>query len=195
MWAGMPRPQRPRAEVEEALIEASITILGEQGIRAVTSRSIAKAAGVNPGLVHRYFGSMNGLYGRVLDVLVDRIAGGIGNPLDTRPGSPLDLYVEVLVFAMHEGLDPVELQHEHPVVERLLEMGVGDYGVDEPTTRIIAAQLFALFLGWQAFHRFCAHAAGIELPDPEVQIAWLRQTGMDIAAAAAARQAAASGSA
>jgi AcrR family transcriptional regulator len=190
----MPRPQRARAEVESALIEASITIIGEQGIRAVTSRSVAHAADVNPGLVHRYFGSMNGLYGRVLDALAERIAAGIGLPLDTRPGSPLDLYVELLVFAMHEGLDPVELQHEHPIVERLLELGIREYGVDEATTRIISAQLFALFLGWQAFHRFCAHAAGIELPDPEAQMAWLRQTGIDLAAAAAARQPTAPGS-
>ncbi len=186
----MPRPQRPRAEVEQALIEASITILGEQGIRAVTSRSVAKAAGVNPGLVHRYFGSMNGLYGRVLDVLVERIADDIGSPLDVSPGSPLDLYVELLVFAIREGLDPIELQLEHPIVERLLEIGIRDYDLDEPTARIVVAQLFALFLGWQAFHRFCAHAAGIELPDAATQIAWLRQTGMDIAAAARQRAAA-----
>lgn len=184
----MPGSQRPRAEVEAALVDAALALIADQGIRAVTSRSVARAAGVNPGLVHRYFGSMHGLFGRVLDVLAERIAGEIGRPLEATPGSALDLYVEVLVFALHECLDPVELQHDHPVVERLLEVARADYDLDEATTRLIAAQLFALFLGWQAFGRFCANAAGAELSDLDAQFAMLRQIGRDIADAAQARQ-------
>ena len=89
---------------------------------------------------------------------------------------------------MHEGLAPIELQHDHPVVDRLLAIGVEQYGIEGEQARIVTAQLLALFLGWQTFRHFCAHAAGVELPDPETQLAWLRQSGMDIAAATRARQ-------
>jgi TetR/AcrR family transcriptional regulator len=56
-----------RVEAEEALLDAAERLLVEVGYAAITTRLVAKEAGVNHGLVHYYFGSMENLLLRVLE--------------------------------------------------------------------------------------------------------------------------------
>jgi AcrR family transcriptional regulator len=56
-----------RAEAEEALVDAAQRLLVTVGHAAITTRVVAKEAGVNHGLVHYYFGSMENLLLRVLE--------------------------------------------------------------------------------------------------------------------------------
>ena len=56
-----------RAGAEEALLDAAERLLVESGYAAVTTRRLAEAAGVNHGLVHYYFGSIENLLARVLE--------------------------------------------------------------------------------------------------------------------------------
>lgn len=48
-------------QTKEALIAAALSLVAERGAGSVSVRDIARLAGVNHGLVHRYFGSKDGL--------------------------------------------------------------------------------------------------------------------------------------
>ena len=58
---------RARVEVEEALLDAAERLLVSVGHASITTRLVAQEAGVNHGLVHYYFGSMENLLLRVLE--------------------------------------------------------------------------------------------------------------------------------
>ena len=62
-----------RVEAEEALLDAAERLLVSVGYASITTRSVAKEAGVNHGLVHYYFGSMENLLLRVLERFTDTL--------------------------------------------------------------------------------------------------------------------------
>src|SRR5262249_57671689 len=57
-----------RSAAEEALLDAAERLLVEVGYAGITTRRLAKEAGVNHGLVHYYFGSIEDVLGRTLRV-------------------------------------------------------------------------------------------------------------------------------
>ena len=60
-----------RAEATEALLSAAESLLVEVGHAGITVRKLAERAGVNHGLVHYYFGSMQDLLLRVVERFTD----------------------------------------------------------------------------------------------------------------------------
>jgi AcrR family transcriptional regulator len=62
-----------RAEATEALLNAAESLLVEVGYAGITVRKLAERAGVNHGLVHYYFGSMQDLLLQV----VERFTAGL----------------------------------------------------------------------------------------------------------------------
>ena len=58
---------RPGHETEQALLDAAERLLVEFGAAGLTTRKVAVEAGVNHGLVHYYFGSVEQLLVRVLE--------------------------------------------------------------------------------------------------------------------------------
>jgi TetR/AcrR family transcriptional regulator len=62
-----------RASAEDALLEAAERVLLDSGYAGVTTRRLAEEAGVNHGLVHYYFGSMENLLVRVLERFTERL--------------------------------------------------------------------------------------------------------------------------
>ena len=56
-----------RIEATDALLDAAEQLLVEIGYSAITTRKLAERAGVNHGLVHYYFGSMEDLLLRVVE--------------------------------------------------------------------------------------------------------------------------------
>ena len=56
-----------REDAEHALLDAAERLLVEVGHARVTTRRVAEEAGVNHGLVHYYFGSMENLLARVIE--------------------------------------------------------------------------------------------------------------------------------
>jgi AcrR family transcriptional regulator len=56
-----------RVEATDALLDAAEQLLLEIGYSAITTRKVAERAGVNHGLVHYYFGSMEDLLLRVVE--------------------------------------------------------------------------------------------------------------------------------
>jgi len=57
----------PRADPRQALLDAAERLLVEVGYAGITTRGLAAEAGVNHGLVHYYFGSMENLFAETLE--------------------------------------------------------------------------------------------------------------------------------
>jgi AcrR family transcriptional regulator len=64
------------AETRDLLIESTLRLIAERGVAGVSVRDVAADAGVNHGLVHRYFGSKDAL----IRAAVERIALLIYDP-------------------------------------------------------------------------------------------------------------------
>ncbi len=62
-----------RREPVDALLDAAERMLVEQGYGAITTRKLAERAGINPGLVHYYFGSMEEVMVQVLERFTARL--------------------------------------------------------------------------------------------------------------------------
>jgi len=62
-----------RREAVAALLDAAERLLVEQGYAAITTRKLAERAGINPGLVHYYFGSMEEVMVQVLERFTARL--------------------------------------------------------------------------------------------------------------------------
>jgi AcrR family transcriptional regulator len=60
-------PEVARSAAEGALLDAAERLLVEVGHAGITTRGLAEEAGVNHGLVHYYFGSIENLLVRVLE--------------------------------------------------------------------------------------------------------------------------------
>jgi AcrR family transcriptional regulator len=78
-----------RERVTESLLDAAERLLVEQGHAGITSRALAAEAGVNNGLIHYYFGSMEEVLVQVLERFTERLIarqramyGGSGSFLD-----------------------------------------------------------------------------------------------------------------
>jgi len=65
--------QQNRAEACERFLDAAERLLAEMGWNEVTVRRLATEAGLNHGLVHYYFGSMEELFVQVLERFTTRL--------------------------------------------------------------------------------------------------------------------------
>ncbi len=68
-----PVPSKRVTEPAKALLDAAERMLVSDGYARITTRSVAAEAGVNHGLVHYYFGSMEELLLQVLERFTDRL--------------------------------------------------------------------------------------------------------------------------
>src|SRR5579863_3229417 len=62
-----------REEAEQAFLDAAERLLVSDGYANITTRRLAEEAGLNHGLVHYYFGSMQELLVQVLERFTDRL--------------------------------------------------------------------------------------------------------------------------
>ena len=62
-----------RSAAEEALLDAAERLLVDVGYARVTTRRLAEEAGVNHGLVHYYFGSIENVLIRTLERFTERL--------------------------------------------------------------------------------------------------------------------------
>ena len=72
MTAPTAAPPVPRA-AETALLDAAERLLVETGYAGVTTRRLAEEAGVNHGLVHYYFGSIENVLAQTLERFTSRL--------------------------------------------------------------------------------------------------------------------------
>jgi AcrR family transcriptional regulator len=78
----MPEPSthsaaRP-ADTRTALLDATMRVVAERGLRGLTHRAVAEAAGVTHGLVRHYFGSVDAL-------LLEALAVQVGRDIESAP--------------------------------------------------------------------------------------------------------------
>jgi AcrR family transcriptional regulator len=62
-----------RSAAEEGLLDAAERLLVDVGYAGITTRRLAEAAGVNHGLVHYYFGSIENVLVRALERFTERL--------------------------------------------------------------------------------------------------------------------------
>ena len=106
-----------RAAAEEALLDAAERLLVDVGYAGITTRRLAGEAGVNHGLVHYYFGSVEQLLARVnaewRAVLTEAFeephrALGIDLPLDALVSLVITFNIGMIV----ERLGGIETGHD-----------------------------------------------------------------------------------
>jgi len=73
MGPGVATISTARATAEQALLDAAERVLVDSGHAGITTRRLADEAGVNHGLVHYYFGSVENLLARVLERFTNRL--------------------------------------------------------------------------------------------------------------------------
>jgi AcrR family transcriptional regulator len=69
-----PTPESRRNDTRAALLEATMRVVAERGLRGLTHRAVAEAAGVTHGLVRHYFGTVDAL---LLEALAVQVAADI----------------------------------------------------------------------------------------------------------------------
>jgi AcrR family transcriptional regulator len=89
--------------VRAALLAAARKLFSERGFHEVGTREIARAADVNPAMIHYYFGDKEGLYRAMLEAVFDHLVGRVRQVVASSSGgtSPiieiLELYADALV--------------------------------------------------------------------------------------------------
>jgi TetR/AcrR family transcriptional regulator, repressor for neighboring sulfatase len=162
--ADSPRAGAPlgRAEVVAAVLESAADLFAERGPAATSIRDIAARSSVNHGLIHRHFGSKDGLVGAVLDHLGQRLAellaaGAEGSTI----GEAVDRQLRVLARTSLDGYSLGELQSRFPTMEVLLDSVRARHST-EIDARLAAAHTIALQLGWCLFGDFLRASSGLE---------------------------------
>jgi TetR/AcrR family transcriptional regulator len=97
--AGRP-PGSAETQVREALLSAARSLFLRYGFRAVSSRQVAAAAGVNPAMIHYYFDGKEGLYRAMLESaiapVVLRLQSMLGNPQSADVEGLVSTYMHTL---------------------------------------------------------------------------------------------------
>jgi TetR/AcrR family transcriptional regulator, repressor for neighboring sulfatase len=146
-------------EVVAAVVQSAADLFAEQGLAATSIRDIAARSRVNHGLIHRHFGSKDGLVAAVLDhlgqhlaqLLADGAEGGV-------VASAVDRQLRVLAY---DGYPVGELQSRFPTMAVLLD-SVRPQHPTELSARLAAAHTIALQLGWCLFGDFLRASTGLE---------------------------------
>ena len=167
-----PEPQKPigRESVRNALIQSATTLCAEKGPSVVSVREIAKHAGVNHGLVHRHFGSKEGLLTEVMHRLANEVNTALGPERgdETLPEilpqllgdrTRIGAHWRIIAHAILAGEEPKELQSEFPVFKRLVAAAENSLGPD-CNPEAIATLLVSSGLGLMLFNPFLKAASG-----------------------------------
>ncbi len=159
----------------EALLDAAEAELLRHGADA-SVRRIAAAAGVNHGLVHRFFGAKANLVGAVLARLAQQAAAQLDSAAQQRgpvergraalaldplvADGPVARHLRIVARLLLDGEDVGALQPDHPAIAALVGRAVHSGVVPPDRARVGVAQVVALLFGWQLFEPFLLDATG-----------------------------------
>lgn len=88
---------------QERIILATIDLIGRDGIQSLTTRSIAKEAGVNSAAINYYFGTKEKLVDKALSQTLDEMSGLPEEILDCEDMDPLKR-LQAFFSAVTEGI-------------------------------------------------------------------------------------------
>jgi AcrR family transcriptional regulator len=156
-----------------AVIDAAIRLFAQRGPSAVSLRDIAKEAGVNYGLIHRYFGSRDDVLRAAFEELADRATHRL---LGTRTIEEMwprvwvdvaDDYARMVAWSLLEGHRPQDHIRHAPSAAAIAGI-VARYADQStsPTTdfdpRVVAAALVVTGMGWKLFAPFVTAALDLD---------------------------------
>lgn len=98
---GRPAQELKLPDVRDALLVAARKLFAQRGFHEVSTREIARAADVNPAMIHYYFGGKEGLYRAMLETVFHRLFGEARQVAASSGGSSpinelVQLYAETL---------------------------------------------------------------------------------------------------
>ncbi|MER7818297.1 TetR family transcriptional regulator [Streptomyces sp. NPDC096153] len=185
------RPARTEAETgpgaRERILEAARTEFAERGYDKTSVRGIAKAAGVDPALVHHYFGTKDEVFAAAIEVsfepalVVPAILGegkdGVGERLARyfigvweNPATRAPLLAILRSALTHEAAAKVLRGF---VLRRMLERIAADLDVPDPKFR---AELAASHMIGIAILRYVIQVEPLATVDPEEIVAMVAPT-------------------
>jgi AcrR family transcriptional regulator len=137
-----------RAETERRVLEATIEIVAERGVRAVTMAAVGAAAGYSRGIANHQFGTRQGLIRAVAEEIQRRFA--------PEPG---DRRGRARVLSLVDGyLRALETRERDARV--FLRLWAAAIGGEEPDLRAVFAERDAYFRGFVADALVEAQRAG-----------------------------------
>ena len=160
----MTRTRLTEAEGRAALLAAATEIVTETGSPNITVREVAARAGINHGLVHRYFGTKDTLIAAVIDEIAERVAHELREQggESVVAGDGAGTLARLIGHAMVAGSDDVgDGGRSHPVADVLVARCREQAGLSEDAARVAAAQIIALTLGWRLNEPFLVSACGL----------------------------------
>jgi len=172
MTASLKRPFG-RDEVVEALLDAANRLFATSGPADVSLRAIARAAGVNHGLVHRHFGTRDALVDRLLERIAAEWTAGVqslddfGRAIDTILGIPAEAeasagtWLRLLAWSLLTDARgrSGETQRRYATLDLLPGM-LDDEELGKAA--ITTAASLALVFGWRFFHPYLRAALHLE---------------------------------
>jgi AcrR family transcriptional regulator len=188
-----------RDEVVEALLDAAERLFASDGPADVSLRSIARAADVNHGLVHRHFGTRDDLVDRLLERMAGRwtdeleatgdYQGAIESILGTDDEASTTAGPWIRLLAWSLLTEPPDrsgaAQRRHATLDRLPALHPDGPSGDAAVT---TAAALALVFGWRFFHPYIRAALHLEDADfPALQDAMRTQLHRIVAETADAR--------
>ena len=158
------------------IVAAASVLFAENGPARVSLRDIARAAGVNYGLIHQYVGSKEALLKLVFTHSAQQWSGSFAEATSAeeavdhlmRPKS--NVYVRMLAHTLLEGRDPATLLESSSALEELSRRLRDEAGEDSDVdTRLQAAAMACTAMGWGLFGPFLREIAGLaDVPEPEL---------------------------
>lgn len=188
---GPGRPRQDEAEdgpgTQERIRLAARSEFAARGYDKTSVRGIAKAAGVDPALVHHYFGSKDDLFAAAIELtmepalVVPQIIGGGPDGIGERlaryflgiwenPASRTPLLAVIRSALTHEAAAAVL---RRLILRRVLERVAADLNVPDPTFR---AELAASHMIGIAILRYVVQVEPLASADPEKIIALVAPT-------------------
>ena len=156
-------------DLRQALIDAALDLLREQGAEALTLRAVARAAGVSQAAPYRHFADRGALVGAVAQGSFARMGAAIERAVHQGPLGPAALKRGMAAY--------VAFAHEHPAEYRVMfgaELADRD---DMPDLAATALGTFALLREGIARNQ---HAGALSDGDPtrRAVIAWATLHGL-----------------
>jgi AcrR family transcriptional regulator len=101
----LPRQRRARQTVE-AILDAVVRILKQQGIKAVTTNRVAQVAGVSIGSIYQYFPDKHALFVALHERHIEQIDRLVESKLVENAKSSLEGLMRALIGAMVDAHNP-----------------------------------------------------------------------------------------
>lgn len=137
--------EQRRAEAERRVLDAAMTLIAQNGSRAITLAQVGEAAGYSRGIVHQYFGNRAGLLeavmgdagtfdvpeygGHALDQIADLVASYFRNVVDRTPSSRAFLQLWGEAIAADPVLTPLFAERDasfRRFLANRIKAGIGD---------------------------------------------------------------------